>query len=292
MNTMSPSFAHGPKPIAQTPPMNADPNPSPVPRWRRISRYRAAAIHLGGSALIAAGAMALMLFFWYPPPLFGAMGGKELIVLIVGVDVCIGPLITLVIFNPKKKELAFDLAVVAVLQSAALGYGIYAMGAGRPVFVVFAENRFVVVSPAELEPEAIAKAVRPEFRALSLTGPVWVAADVPADVNERNDLAFAAMAGMGVQNLPKYFVPLAERRARVLARSLPLDISAPMAAEVVAEIDRVLAASGHGREHVRFLAVATRRSNLTALVDAETGQVLGLAAVDPLALGAAAPKTN
>ncbi|HTY99242.1 MAG TPA: hypothetical protein VMB75_05375, partial [Rhodocyclaceae bacterium] len=161
-----------------------------------ISRYKAAAIHLTLSAAIAAGALAAMLALWYPPPLFGAMGGKELIVLIVGVDVCIGPLMTLIVFDTRKKELVFDLAVIAALQLCALGYGAYAMAEGRPVFVVFAQDRFVVVSAAELEPEAIAKAARPEFRSLSLTGPVWVAADMPTDGGELADIFFARLAGL------------------------------------------------------------------------------------------------
>jgi hypothetical protein len=272
--------------------MTPDPSISVAPRWSGVSRYRAAATHLGISALIGAATLALMLIYWYPSPLFEAMGGKELIVLIVGVDVCIGPLITLVIFNPRKKELLFDLAVVVILQLAALSYGIYAMGAGRPVFVVFAVDRFVVVTAAELEPDAIAKAVRPEFRTLPLTGPVRVATDMPSEANERNDLAFAGLAGLGVQNQPKYFVPYAERRAQVLARAVPLNISAQTPADAVDEIDRVLAAGSHGREHVLFLAAATKRSRLTALIDGGTGDVIGLAAVDPLTLSVAPPKAH
>jgi hypothetical protein len=104
---------------------------SPTSRWQGVSRFRAGAIHLGISALITAAALTLMLVYWYPPPLFAAMGGTELVVLVVGVDVCIGPLITLIIFDTRKKELLFDLAIVAALQLTALGYGIYAMHAGR-----------------------------------------------------------------------------------------------------------------------------------------------------------------
>lgn len=110
---------------------------------RQMSRYRAATIHLAVSALIAAGTLALMLALWYPPPLFAAMGGTELALLIVGVDVAIGPLITLIIFDTRKKELLFDLATIATLQVMAIGYSVYSMHAGRPVFIA------VVVCPGE-----------------------------------------------------------------------------------------------------------------------------------------------
>ena len=101
-----------------------------------LSRYRAASYHLIISAGIAAITLTVMLALWYPSPLFAAMGGMELIALIVGVDVAIGPLITLVIFDMRKKELLFDLAVIALLQVAALGYGVYTMSLARPVFMV------------------------------------------------------------------------------------------------------------------------------------------------------------
>jgi hypothetical protein len=62
----------------------------------------------------------LMLAVWYPQHYFAAMGGTTLILLLIGVDVVIGPLITLIVFDPKKKSLRFDLAVIAVLQLGAL----------------------------------------------------------------------------------------------------------------------------------------------------------------------------
>jgi hypothetical protein len=244
------------------------------------------------SAGIAALVLSLMLAVWYPPPLFAAMGGTELLVLVVGVDVCIGPLITLIIFDTRKKELLFDLAIVAILQLAALGYGIYAMHAGRPVFVVFAENRFVVVAAAELETEAIEKADRPEFRTLSLTGPVWVAADMPTDSKELSDINFAGLAGLGVQHLPKHYVPYADRRDQVLADSQALELPASLPVESVSAIDGVLSRNGHDRKDVRYLVVATKHALLTALIDGKTGDVLGLVPVDPSTLSAARPKTN
>ena len=45
----------------------------------------------------------------------------------IGVAVVIGSLITLVIFDPKKKALKFDLSVIAALHLAALAYGCHVM---------------------------------------------------------------------------------------------------------------------------------------------------------------------
>jgi hypothetical protein len=111
-----------------------------------LNRWQASAIHLGISAAIGIGVVVLMLALWYPQHYFAAMGGDTLIMLLIGVDVVIGPLITLIIFDPKKKNLRFDLAVIALLQSAALVYGCSIMFKARPVYNVFVVDRFEVIA--------------------------------------------------------------------------------------------------------------------------------------------------
>ena len=69
-----------------------------------LNRWKASAIHLTGSALIAATVIALMLALWYPGAYFNAMGGKKLLMIVVGVDVVIGPLHHAHHLRPEKEE--------------------------------------------------------------------------------------------------------------------------------------------------------------------------------------------
>ena len=85
-----------------------------------MSRWKASGIHLLLSAAIAVVVLTLMLMVWYPWPLFEAAGGSRLVFILVGVDVTLGPLITLVIFKSGKPGLKFDLTVIALVQLAAL----------------------------------------------------------------------------------------------------------------------------------------------------------------------------
>src|SRR5207237_5351990 len=87
------------------------------------TRWQASATHLLISVLIGLAMLLLMLELWYPSPLFEAAGGNGLFLIVVGVDIVIGPLITLVIFKRGKPGLKLDLALIAVLQLAALTYG-------------------------------------------------------------------------------------------------------------------------------------------------------------------------
>jgi len=82
-----------------------------------LNRWKAAAIHLGLSVLIAATVVTVMLLVWYTPPYFDTMGGTGLLKILVGVDVTLGPLLTLIIFDPRKKGLRFDLSVIAALPT-------------------------------------------------------------------------------------------------------------------------------------------------------------------------------
>jgi len=247
---------------------------------KQMSRFRAAAIHLMISAFIAAAVIALMLAVWYPPSLFDAMGGKKLLVLIIGIDVAVGPLITLIIFDTRKKELAFDLAVIAALQFTALSYGIYAMHSGRPVFVVFTEDRFVVVSAAEVDEETLSQAPA-EFRTLPENGPIVVAADMPGDMRQRMILFFTGLSGIGVQNLPKYYVSYEERLAEVRAASRPLQRLSNLRAEDEIQLVQAAARSRQPLESMRYLPLRTRYATLTALVDGASGRFLFILPIDP-----------
>lgn len=246
---------------------------------RAISRFKAASAHLLISAVIAAATLTLMLALWYPPGLFSAMGGMELAILIVGIDVAIGPLLTLIVFDTRKKNLLLDLAAIAILQLAALSYGIFAMHAGRPVFMVATDTSLAIVTANEIEPEELAKTPREEFRHLSLTGPQLVAAIPPTDSEELSNIAFAAFGGGGIQHFPKYYVPYGDARAQTIAASRPLTDLNP-GDEDKARLDRYLQRSGRQATALRCLPVKARRGLLTAILSAQ-GDLLEILDIHP-----------
>ncbi|MBT9098675.1 hypothetical protein KFZ76_13280 [Methylovulum psychrotolerans] len=88
--------------------------------------------------------------FWYPYPYFENSGGWQGIKIVAGIDVVLGPLLTLVVSDSRKsiRELLMDVGVIAVFQCLALLWGIYTLNNQRPVAVVFWENSFLTV-PAQ-----------------------------------------------------------------------------------------------------------------------------------------------
>ncbi|HPG95297.1 MAG TPA: hypothetical protein PLR28_12145, partial [Dokdonella sp.] len=107
-----------------------------------MSRWKAAAIHLSISITVGLLTLALLFLVWFPQPYFEAAGGEHLIIVLLCVDLVLGPLLTLILFKSGKKGMLFDLWMIGILQSAALVYGLYVIAEARPVFIVAAVDRF------------------------------------------------------------------------------------------------------------------------------------------------------
>src|SRR4051794_12122697 len=122
-----------------------------------MTRWKAAAIHSSISAAVALLVGALLFGLWYPPPYFHAAGADELILVLVGVDLAVGPLLTLIVFRPGKRGLKFDLVTIGVIQSAALVYGMSIILQSRPIFLVGTLDRFDLVSANEISDADLAE---------------------------------------------------------------------------------------------------------------------------------------
>lgn len=172
-----------------------------------MNRFNASLIHLFGSAAVLFLIFVLVRFVWYPEPFFSSASGINLMKILVPIDLVIGPLITLIIFNPKKASLKFDMAFVLACQIVFLCYGFWTIYSARPVYVAFDEDWFRLVAANEIDPKDQAKAKYSAFRSLPLLGPQIIGTMMPVDPEKRAQLVVASVSGMGVQNLPEYYVP-------------------------------------------------------------------------------------
>ena len=222
-----------------------------------------------------------MLWIWYPRPFFEALGGVRLIALIVGVDVVLGPLITLIVFDVGKKSLKFDLATIVVLQLAALVYGVHIAFQARPVYMLFVKDRFEIVTANQLEPEELAKARRPEFKTVPFSGPWTAAADLPTDPKELLLLQMLAISAQAdVQLFPKYWVPYYERNLLVLNKGKTLARFALELPRSKPAIERSLADAGKKPEEVLLLPLYIKGRILAVIVGADVANVIDVVMLD------------
>jgi len=185
-------------------------------------RARAAGVHLLISAVIAALAASLVFGLWFPGIYRQIAGGKALFLLITGVDIVLGPLLTFAVFNVKKgwPHLKRDLAVIGVLQTAALVYGLHTVFIVRPVAMVFEVDRFRMVSAVDVHTPELPLAL-PVYQELPLSGP-WLLGARSVKPDEKTDALFLGLEGVDVGQRPRFWQPYDLSRTAALARSRPL----------------------------------------------------------------------
>ena len=143
-------------------------------------RVKAFLVHLVASAAVILSLIAYVRWVWYPDALFWVEGVTDPLSVLFGVDVVLGPLLTLLLFVPGKKGLKFDMGMIIVLQVAALTYGAHVLWSARPVAVAFSGSAFQVARAYEMPNVALpdwAERIHP------LGGPVLVFADLSDDPN-------------------------------------------------------------------------------------------------------------
>lgn len=245
-----------------------------------MSRWKAGAIHLGISAVVIALAALVLFGWWFPLPYAGASGADTLILLLLGVDLALGPLLTTIVYKPGKPSLRFDLTTIALLQAGALAYGLWIASEARLVFLVSTEDRITLVPANLIVPESLAKASYPQFASLSWTGPRLAAANPPLDAEGSFAMLQSAMAGRDVEAYPEHYVPYAEHRFQLLMRGKPVAKFADRegGAEALADLQRRFPETW---EQHKFLPLMGRRYNLSVVLDPETAEPVASYRVSP-----------
>lgn len=248
-----------------------------------MSRWRAAFIHLGLSISTVLLIAIALLSTWYPLSLLEAVGGLGLIGILAGVDACIGPLLTLVVFKTGKRGLTFDLTVIAILQLMALGYGLYSIYLARPVFLLFSVDRFELVQASELTPANLSAAKYPEYRVLPLTGPVIAGIKRATDPEERRKMLFEYIPqGLDYRHFPRYYVPYADvTKEAIAAAQSPKNWQPTAMQQAQATLNDYLKGHGLQPSQVKLLPLAAPKLDMTVLINGESGAVLDFLAVDP-----------
>lgn len=246
------------------------------------SRLAAAAVHLGLSLVVAAVAAWLVFRVWYPYPYNEISGGRELFTLIVTVDVILGPLLTFAVYNVAKRrhELLLDIAVIALLQVAALGYGLWTVFEARPVYLVHEVDRFQVVVAADIDQQELQKAL-PELRALPKWGVKTIGVRKARDSQELMESIEQAMAGRDVSLRPDWWVPMGPSQQEILAqRGKGLDWLRAKGPQASQKVDQALQDIGLPEAELWAFPVVARATGWSALVNRKTFQVEGFVEVD------------
>jgi hypothetical protein len=247
--------------------------------WRE--KLVATAVHFVVTAALAGAAAALIFFVWFPAPFHTMIGGTDLFLLVVGCDLALGPLLSLVIYNSRKsrRELIIDYTIVGIVQISALVYGVFIVAGTRPVAVAFVKDRIEIVTARDVEDAELAAARDPQYASLPWTGPRYVAVVVPPE--EQQEALFAALQGREEMGRPRFYRPydVAVPEIRRRAGTLEALIAKRPAAKPL--IEDAAAGTDVPKERLRWLPVRHRKGFWTVLVDLDTGRPVGYFDLDP-----------
>lgn len=246
-----------------------------------MTRWRASGTHLLVSTCIGCAVAGLILFLWYPDFYFKASGAQILMATLIMVDVVIGPALTLLLFKPGKPGLAFDMTVILVLQISALVYGLHVIIGSRPVFLVAAIDRFVVISANQLDADEMPDDPNSPYLERSLTGPRLVGLKLPTDIEERNRLTLLDLSGRMSEAMPKLYVPYAEVAPDLIKRAKPLEALLRRPEPDRTVVETWLRRSGRSAADLIWLPLQARKLEMAMIMDRQTSQPVAALPVDP-----------
>ncbi len=238
------------------------------------ARLKAALVHLVASAAVATLAAGLVFGLWYPGDFRRFAGGQGLFLLLVSVDVVMGPLLTAVAWNPTKgrAHLRRDLITIVALQLAALAYGLHTVYVARPVALVYEADRFRSISAQEVEQAELPSAAEP-YRQLPLGGPWYLGTRTPKAGDERNDALFKAIEGADLAQRPLFWQPYDASRSTALGKSRSIAVLLAKNPAAAAAIREHLAELGLAEAEARFVPLAAR-GDWVVVLDAQ-GRIRG-----------------
>lgn len=242
-------------------------------------RAKAAAIHAIVCAVVAAAAAFLVFVLWYPWPYRLMSDGQGLFILLTSVDLVLGPLLTFAVFDQVKgwRHLRRDLIVIGVLQLIALTYGLHMVYLVRPVALVYEEDRFRVISAADVYSPELPGAP-PAYRQLPLNGPWLLGTRNYRNAAEREDALALSLGGIDNGQRPSFWRPYPQSQTDALAHSRPIALLIKHYPTGQATIEASLRKASLSADEARFVPVRAR-SDWVVLLN-RNGDVVGFAPFD------------
>ncbi len=234
--------------------------------------------HLCISAIIACLSLYLIFGVWYPKPFDVALGVGHVIIIMLAIDVVLGPLLTLILAKEGKRGLKFDLIVIGIVQLSALVYGLYNIEKGRPIWMAFDISRFELVQKYMINYEKdISTPISKIYHKTYFESPSWISVRPPRNREEQDEWMFYELeTGVSAAMRPALYAPLEDNMQRVIREKLPLtDLNK---FNDGAKVEQVLAAYPNADG---FLPMRASEVDMTVLVDSKDSSFITVVDLRP-----------
>ncbi|WP_286799965.1 MULTISPECIES: TfpX/TfpZ family type IV pilin accessory protein [Acinetobacter] len=232
--------------------------------------------HLLLSFLVALFVIGLVFFIWYPSPFTQAVGVTHIFLMMLAIDVIIGPILGLLVYKEGKKTLKMDLSIIITLQLCALVYGIYSIEQGRPVWIAYYVNGFELIRKNEMLEDGIQKAL-PPYQHPSWFQPQYVGVELAKDIQTRNDDTFAEVfGGISIAQKPERYVPLDKVKKQIQQHAQNLDALNQFNDK--ASVEKTLSKYPQA---TAFIPLKANAVDMTVLINKEKGEVVKIVDLRP-----------
>lgn len=241
---------------------------------QKITRHKAGLIHFCLSLSIFSIVFLVLITLWYPEPYFNASGGWQGLRIVASIDVVLGPLLTLIIFNPEKsrRELGIDLSIILSLQVAALIWGIHTVYQQRPVAVVFWDNGFLTVAAIDLTNRNYPLEKLQQF---SLAKPALIYAEKPGELeNLKKVLVNIREHQIAPHHQTELYRPLDQNFAGISRFQLDIDKEIKTNPALAPQIDKLLQAGKYDKSELKYFTLQAKYHDMI-LVFTSFGEQVG-----------------
>lgn len=242
-------------------------------------------LHVFQIRLVASLALLLLIFgvvrlLWYPGAYFAISGVVKQFVVLAGVVLVVGPVLTTFLYKPGKKGLTGDLVIVTAIEIIAVVAAVWVMFQRQPYFTVFAVDRFEAIALANVSGDA---AELSRFGGRPGHTPRLIFAALPEDTERMQRLidetVFEGKAD--IDRRPEFWHHYATGIVQIKAAAKPLSALLSGDAQRTAEVQRWLAGTGSAPEDFIYLPLRGTSGDATIVLHADIGYPVATLNIDP-----------
>ena len=234
-------------------------------------KAKIAGIHFLISLILAFICALLVFYIIYPYPLAQAIGATSLFLIILSIDLILGPLLTFIVYKKDKKTLKIDLFIIAMIQLMALSYGIYSMYQGRPVWIAYTVDRFELIRANDVVGES-------EQYPLPLLGVeyVFVQIDTEKPSDQLKLMLQEVQYRISPAQQPQYYNTIEKGRHLIIKNAMDINYLEEYNSKDIVENTRLSYPLADA-----FLPLQANEKDMTVLINKATGKVVNIVNLRP-----------
>jgi hypothetical protein len=223
-------------------------------------------LHLLASAAALTLILGSLYLGWYRWPGWYLANATQVVLVMICVDVVLGPTLTFIIANKNKsrRELSRDIGIIVAVQLCALVYGSVSLWSGRPLYYVFSQDGLSLIQAYDIDVEQanLGRQQDAELAPHWYSLPRWVF--VPASI------AAAAAKGDDVTAMPKFYRPWNDGLPLLKAQLKKMDELRFFLPHEKKILNQRMHAAGVPSDQNNAIAITGRRRPLLAVFDPVT----------------------